>query len=197
MAQVKSFSWTNPSPTVVRTLDIGFDITKIEVIDVTAGAKGEWVFGMPVGSLQAADGTVTLTNGVTPLDEQAIFGAPITALTKGATTVITIAFEDRFEYVEGDKVRAVSIVDTGAAETLNREYTVTSVSGNQITCSDDTSSGFNTYVSYGLLNRIQNKDGRPYSRKNVAISGCTLGTSIVGAAGSEMVAVVYGEESVV
>lgn len=198
MSQIKTVSWTNPATAVARNVSVGFEVASVQVIDVTAGAAFKWVYGMANGSFQnIATSAITTTNGFTPLTQDALIGAPITAVTRAADTVFTCSFLDQFSFAVGDTVTAGGIADDGTGLTLNGTYTVLSVSATQITCSESTASGYSVYVSGGYLVQVSNADGVPYPTKNVAIQGCTLGTGMVGGNASSMVAIFEGSNPVV
>lgn len=198
MSQLKTVSWTNPASAVARNQSVGFAVARVTTYDVTAGNAFVWVYGMPNGYyMNVATGAVTTSNGWTPLAQQALFGAPITAVTRAADTVFTCSFLSQFSFAVGDLVKATEIADDLTGLTLNRNYTVLSVSATQVTCSDDTSSGYSAYVSGGFLSQISNINGIPYPTVNVAIQGGTIGTGMVGGNNSAMVAVFEGQMSVV
>jgi hypothetical protein len=198
MSQLKTVSWTNPATAVARNVSVGFAVARVQVIDVTNGANQLWVYGMPNAShMNVATSAVTLTNGFTPLAQQVLFAAPITAVTRAADTVFTCSFLDQFSFAVGDRVKATAIADDGTGLTLNADYTVLSVSATAITCSESTASGFSAYVSGGFLSQISNASGVPYPTVNVAVEGGILGTGMVGANGASMVAIFEGQNPVV
>lgn len=198
MAQMKTFSWTNPNPAVAKNVSVGFSVARVTTYDVTAGNAFVWVYGMPNGYfMNVATGAVTTSNGWTPLAQQALFGAPITAVTRAADTIFTCSFLDQFSFAVGDTVKATEIADDQTGLTLNKNYTVLSVSATQVTCTDDTSSGYSAYVSGGFLSQIKNVNNVPYPTVNVAIQGGTIGTGMVGGNASAMVAVYEGQMTVV
>ena len=196
MSQLKTISWTNPASAVARNQSVGFAVARVTTYDVTAGNAFVWVFGMPNGYyMNVATGAVTTSNGWTPLAQQALFGAPITAVTRAADTVFTCSFLSQFSFAVGDLVKATEIADDLTGLTLNRNYTVLSISATQITCSDDTSAGYSAYVSGGFLSQISNVSNVPYPTVNVAIQGGTIGTGMVGANNAAMVAVFEGQNT--
>jgi hypothetical protein len=198
MAQLKTISWTNPASAVARNQSVGFAVARVTTYDVTAGNAFVWVYGMPNGYyMNVATGAVTTSNGWTPLAQQALFGAPITAVTRAADTVFTCSFLSQFAFAVGDTVKATEIADDATGLTLNRNYTVLSVSATQVTMSDDTAAGYSAYVSGGFLSQVSNVNGIPYPTVNVAIQGGTIGTGMVGGNASAMVAVFEGQMSVV
>jgi hypothetical protein len=198
MSQLKTISWTNPATAVAKNVSVGFDVARVQTIDVTAGGSFMWVYGMPNGYfLNLASGAITTTNGFTPASQDALFGAPITAVTRAADTVFTCSYLDQFNFLVGDVVNANAISDDATGTTLNGQYTVLSVSAAAVTCSESTASGFSAWVSGGFLVKVKNSLGVPYPTLNVGIQGGTLGTGMVGANSSEMVAVFEGSNSVV
>lgn len=198
MAQLKTFSWTNPATAVAKNVSVGFSVARITTYDVTAGNSFVWVYGMPNGYyMNIATGAVTASNGWTPLAQQTLVAAPITAITKGSTTIFTCSYLDQFSFAVGDTVKATEIADDQTGTTLNANYVVTAVSATQITCATNTSSGYSVYVSGGFLGQIKNVNNVPYPTVNVAIQGGTIGTGMVGGNASAMVAVYEGQMSVV
>ncbi len=198
MSQLKTVSWTNPATAVARNVSVGFEVAKVQTIDVTAGGSFMWVYGMPVASsLNLASGAIVTTNGFTPLAQTSLFAAPITAVTRAADTVFTCSFLDQFSFAVGDTVNATTIADDATGSDLNGTYTVLSVSSTQITCSESTASGFSAYVSGGFLVKVADSSGKQFATENVAIQGGTLGTTMVGGNSSAMVAVFEGSNSVV
>lgn len=198
MAQLKTFSWTNPATAVAKNVSVGFSVARITTYDVTAGGSFAWVYGMPNGYyMNIATGAVTTSNGWTPLAQQALFGAPITAVTRAADTIFTCSYLDQFSFAVGDTVKVTEIADDQTGLTLNRNYTVLSVSATAVTCSEDTSSGYSAYVSGGFMSQVKNINNIPYPTVNVAIQGGTIGTGMVGGNASAMIAVYEGQMSVV
>lgn len=198
MAQLKTTSWTNPNPAVAKNVSVGFSVARVTTIDVTNGGSWVWMYGMPNGYYLDVDlGSITTSNGWTPLSENALFGAPITAVTLAADTIFTCSYLDQFSFAVGDTVKATEIADDLTGTTLNGNYTVNAVSATQVTCDEDTSSGYSAWVSGGFLSQVSDTNGVPYPTVNVAIEGGTLGTGIVGAASAAMVAMFEGQNSVV
>lgn len=198
MSQLKTVSWTNPATAVARNVSVGFSVARVQVIDVTNGALQMWVYGMPVGShINMATAAVTLTNGFTPLAQQALFGAPITGVTRAADTIFAASYLDQFSFAVGDIVKVTDIADDQTGLTLNSQYTVLSVSASAVTCSESTASGYSAWVSGGYISKVRDASGVPYPTINVAIQGGTLGTGMVGANSASMVAIFEGQNPVV
>ena len=198
MSQLLTVSWTNPNPAVARNQSVGFSVARVQSIDVTNGGSWTWVFGMPNGYYLDVDaGTITTSNGWTPLSQEALFGAPITAVTLAADTIFTCTLLDQFSFAVGDTVKATEIADDLTGTTINANYTVNAVSATQITCDESTAAGFSAWVSGGFLSQVSDTNGLPYPTVNVAIEGGTLGTGIVGANSADMVAVFEGQNPVV
>jgi hypothetical protein len=147
--------------------------------------------------MNVATGAISTSNGWTPLSEGALFGAPITAITDAADTVFTCSYLDQFSFAIGDTVKATEIADDLTGLTLNKLYTVKTVSATQITCEEDTSSGYSVYVSGGFLSQVKDINGKPYPTLNAAISGGRIGTAMVGANSASMAVVYEGANSVV
>lgn len=198
MAQVKSFTWTNPNPAVARNLDCGFDPVEITIVDLTNGGSWYWNSGFTDATVLDVDaGTIAGSNGVTPLSQNAIYGAAITGFTNANPGVITASNIAQVGIVAGDTIKVSGVADDGStANSLNDTYTVASVTATAITLNEDTSSD-SVYVSGGVASRVSDSNGDPVPTENFAIRGLTLGTSAVGANSASMTAVVRGEEPVV
>lgn len=198
MSQLKTTSWTNPASAVARNTSVGFEVTRVMTIDQTNGGSWMWVYGMTSGYYLDVDaGTITTSNGWTPVSQSALFGAPITGVSNAADVVFTCSFLDQFSFAVGDTVKATEIADdlTGTG-TLNGTYTVITVSATQITCSESTV-GKAAWVSGGFLSQVKNSSNVPYPTVNVAIEGGTIGTGMVGANNAYMVAIFEGQNPVV
>lgn len=198
MAQIKRFSWTNPNPAVARNLDVGFKVDKIEIWDLTTPNRFEWMSNMADASIFVL-GTLayTTTNGVTPLAQNAAFGASISGFTNANPGVITVNDTATFGFAAGDTIKVAELADDGsAANSLNGEFTVASVTATTITLVENTSA-YSVYVSGGKAVRVSDTNGDAVPIENKAIRGVTLGTSAVGANSASMVAICYGEEPVV
>lgn len=198
MAQSDSLTWTNPASAVAKNVSIGFEVSRVQTIDITNGGSWMWIYGMPNGYyITLASGAITTTNGFTPLSESALFGAPITGVTLAADTVFTCSYLDQFDFAVGDTVKATAIADDLTGTTINANYTIKSLSATQVTCEESTAAGFSAWVSGGFLSQVKNSSNVPYPTKNVAIEGGTLGTGIVGANSASMVAYFEGQNQVV
>lgn len=197
MAQIKSFSWTNPNPAVARNLNVGFDPSEVTVVDKTNGGSFQWMYGMTDGSVLDVDaGTIQAANGVTPLAQSAVYGAAISAFTNANPGVITAANIAQVGIVAGDTIKVVAVADDQTSTTLNGTYTVASVTATTITTATNTAA-YSVYVSGGYVVRVSDSSGKPVATQNTAIQGVTLGTNAVGQASAAMVAIVKGSNSVV
>ncbi len=198
MAQIKTFSWTNANPAVARDQDVGFTVAKITTIDITNGGSWQWVNGMVDGSYLDVDaGSITGTNGFTPLAESANYGASISGFTNANPGVITVDDSTVAGFAAGDTIKVSSLADDGsAANSLNGEFTVASVTATAITLVENTSA-YSVYVSGGYVTRVSDANGDAIPTENFARRGMTIGTGVVGANSASMVAIVEGEESVV
>lgn len=198
MAQVKTFSWTNANPAVARNLDCGFDPVEITIVDITNGGQFYWNNQFTDGYVQDVDaGSMSTSNGVTPLSQSAVYGAAITAFSNANPGVITASNIAQVGIAAGDTIKVSGVADDGASGSLNADFTVASVSATQITLSEDTSSGYSAYVSDGVAVRKTDTNGDAVPIENFAIRGLTLGTNAVGANSAVMSAVVRGDEPVV
>lgn len=198
MAQVKTFTWTNPNPAVARNLDCGFDPVEITIVDLTNGGSWYWNSGFTDGYVLDVDaGTIASSNGVTPLTQNAVFGVTITAMSAANPCVITASNISQVGVAAGDVINVDRVADDLTGTSLNGDYTVASVTATAITTTTSTSSGYSAYVSGGIGTRKTDTNGDPVPSENYAIRGLTLGTSAVGASSASMTAVVRGDEPVV
>lgn len=192
MSQMKVFTWTNPNPAVARNLDVGFECDEVTIVDKTNGGSWYWNSGMADASVLDVDaGTITGTNGVTPVSQGAMFGAAISNFTSANPGVITASNLAAFGFVAGDTVMVSAVAESGSSTSKNGTFTVASVSTTALTLVENTT-GYNTYVSGGYVSRVTDVNGDPIPTNNVAIQGLTLGTSAVGANSASMCAVVRG-----
>lgn len=197
MAQVKRVTWTNASSAVARNQSVGFTVTRATVTDITNGGQWTWTKGMADASyLTVSSGTITTSNGFTPLSQGALYGAPISAITAANPAVITATDIAASGIVAGDTIKVTGIADDGTGTTLNGDYTVASVSATEITTATDTSSGYSVYVSGGHASRVSDTNGDPVSTVNFGIDGMTIGTGAVGGGSASMVAVFEGDMNV-
>jgi len=199
MAQIKRVAWTNPSTAVARNESVGFEVAKVEIWDLTTPNRFEWTANMADASYFTL-GTLayTTSNGVTPLAQNAAYGASISGFTNASPGVITVDDTATFGYAAGDTIKVAGIADDGAAaNSLNGEFTIASITATTITLNEATNSGYSAYVSGGKVIRVSDTNGNPIPIENQAIQGVTLGTGCVGANSASMVAIFYGEEPVV
>ena len=199
MAQVKRFAWTNPSTAVARNLNVGFSASKIEIFNLSTAAALAWTADMADDSIfNVGVPAYTTSNGVTPLAQDAAYGASISGFTNDSPGVITVNDTATFGFAAGDTIKVAELADDGAAaNSLNGTFTIASVTSTTITLNEATNSGFSAYVSGGVVSRVSDSSGDAVAVENKAIRGLTLGTSAVGGNSESMVAVVYGEEPVV
>lgn len=200
MAQIKRFAWTNPSTAVARNLDLGFTAAKIEIYNLSTAAALAWTADMADASIfNVGVPAYTTTNGVTPLSQNSAYGATISAFTNANPGVITVNDTATFGFAAGDTIKVAELADDGTGTaSLNNTFTIASVTSTTITLVEDTSvTGYSVYVSGGVVTRVSDTNGDPVALQNFAIRGLTLGTSAVGGNSESMVAICYGEESVV
>lgn len=201
MAQIKTFSWTNANPAVARNLDVGFTVSEITTIDITNGGSWQWVTGMAdASSLDVDAGTISGSNGFTPLSQNATYGATISNFTNAADGVITVNDTATYGFAVGDTIKVAELADDGSdTNSLNGTYTIKSLTSTTITVEEDTqvSNDYSVYVSGGVATRVSDTNGVPIATENFAIRGMTVGTTPVGAASASMVAIVKGTEPVV
>ncbi len=200
MAQIKTFSFTNPAAAIARDLDVGFTVAQIRSIDIAAGgAVGDWVVGMADASyIDNATGLVVITNGFTPIAENSIYGASISAFTNANPGVMTVSDTARFGFAVGDTIKVAQLADdlTGTSS-LNGTFTIASLTATTITTSTNTSvTGFSVYVSGGTVTRVSDVNGFAIPIESFSIRGINLGTAVVGPNNGNMVVIVKGENSV-
>lgn len=195
--QKKRFAWTNPGTAVARNLNVGFEVQKVEIWDLTTPNRFEWTNDMADAAYFTL-GTLayTTSNGVTPLDQDAAIGATVSGFTNANPGVITVDDTATFGYAAGDTIVVTGLADDGSATSLNGEFTIASVTATTITLSENTSA-YSVYVSGGKVIRKTDTNGDAVAQENLAIRGVTLGTGCVGANSASMVAICYGEEPVV
>jgi hypothetical protein len=196
MSQLKVLSWTNPATAVARNHDCGFTVAEVTTVDVTNGGSWYWNSGMTSGYYLDVDaGTITTSNGFTPLNQGAIYGAAVSGFTSANPGVITAVNVAQVGIVAGDTIQVSNVAESGSATSKNGEFTVASVTATTITLVENTT-GYNTYVSGGFVTRVSDSDGNPIATQNVGIRGITAGTGVVGANNAVMVATVKSAESV-
>jgi hypothetical protein len=195
MAQVKTFTWTNPNPAVARNLDCGFDPVEVTIVNLTGGGSWSLNSGFTNGTVLDVDaGTIAGANGVTPLSQSSVYGAAISAFTNANPGVITASNIAQVGIVAGDTIKVAGVADDGSGTSLNQEstFTVASVTATAITLDQDTSA-YSVWVSGGFVSRVSDSNGSAVPTENFAIRGLTLGTSAVGANSASMTAVVRGD----
>lgn len=196
MAQIKTVTWTNPNPAVAKNIDLGFDAAEATVIDRTNGGSWQWVYGMANASYLDVDaGTITTSNGFTPLAQAASFGAVVSGFTNANPGVITATNISAADIAAGDTITVGNLADDNSGTSLNGTYTVASVTGTTITTTTNTSA-YSTYVSGGVAVKSEDADGSAAPTYNVAIRGMTLGTGVVGGNSANMVAIFKSQEPV-
>jgi len=196
MAQVRTFTWTNPAAAVARDLDVGFTVASITTVDRTNGGSWFWEDGMADAEVLDVDsGTLTTTNGFTPLSESANYGASLSAFTAANPGVMTVDDSGPAGFAAGDTVKVEAVADDLTGVTLNADYTIASLTATTITTGTNTTA-LSAYVSGGKVSRISDTNGDAIPIENFARRGITVGTTPVGANNANMVAIVVGKESV-
>jgi len=200
MSQIKVSGWTNPATAVVRNESIGFTVSQITVTNITDGKQYYWDSSMTAGYyVTVDDGTVTTSNGFTPLSQSTAIGATISGFTNANPGVITVNDTSTFGFAAGDTVKVCELADdlTGTAS-LNNTFTVASVTATTITLVEDTSvTGYSVYVSGGMVTRVTDTNSDPVPTVNYAIEGITFGTGVVGTDDDVMTYVAHGANPVV
>lgn len=201
MSQMKKVTWTNPATAVVRNESVGFTVTEALVTNLTDGGQYYWNSAFTDDYyLTVSSGTITTSNGFTPIAQDTLIGAPVTAVSNAADAVITASYLAQFDFAVGDTVKLTDVADDSASDgdtDLNFTSTVTAVSSTTVTVALDTSTGYAAYVSGGYLVRVSDSDGVPVPVRNRSIRGMTLGTGVVGGNNDSMVAIFRGENAVV
>jgi len=196
MAQVKTFTWTNPNPAVARDLDVGFEVAEITTVDRTNGGSWYWNDGFADGEVLDVDaGTMATTNGFTPLSESSNYGATISGLTNANPGVLTVDDTGPAGFAVGDTIKVEGLADDGTATSLNQEYVIASLTATTITTATNTTA-YSVYVSGGKVTRVSDTNGDAVPTENFARRGITVGTTPVGANSAAMTAIVKGKESV-
>jgi len=200
MAQMKVFSWTNPSSgTAARLQDIGFEVSEILLTNQTSGGQFYWNSEMTDGYyITQSSGTVTTSNGFTPLAQSATYGATVSAFTNANPGVLTVNDTAIFGFAKGDTIRVEEIADdlTGTLS-LNGEYVIASLTATTITTATNTSvTGYSVWVSGGRVTRVKDINNVPIPTENIAIRGMTLGTGVVGSNDDYVTGVARGQNSV-
>lgn len=197
MAQIRSYSWTNPGTAVARNLDVGFTVAEVTTIDTTNGGSWYWMDEMADAYYLDVDaGTITTSNGVTPYSDNANYGATISGFTNANPGVITCTDTSLAGFANGDTIKVTGVADDQSATTsLNDTYTIASFTATTITLVETTAAD-SVYVSGGRVTRVSDSSGVAVATQNVAQRGVTLGTGVVGANNADMVAIVKGKESV-
>jgi len=198
MAQVKTFSWTNPASAVARDFNCGFTVAEATSVDRTNGGSWYWNSAMADGEVLDVDsGAMATSNGFTPLSESANYGASISGFTNANPGVITVDDSGPAGFAVGDTIKVEGIAESGSATSLNQSstFTIASLTATAITL-DQNTSAYNTYVSGGKVSRVSDTNGAAIPQENFARRGITLGTTPVGANSAEMVLIVKSAESV-
>ena len=197
MAQIKTFSWTNPAAAVARDLNVGFVVAEITTVDTTNGGSWYWNSEMADAAVLDVDsGAFATSNGFTPLSQGAIYGSAISAFTNANPGVITVADTAAAGFAAGDTIKVAGVAESGAGTSLNRStFTIASVTATTITLDQNTTSDA-VYVSGGFVTRVSDSAGDAIPIENVGVRGITVGTTPVGANNAAMVAIVKGAESV-
>ena len=197
MAQVKTFTWTNPATAVAKNIDVGFQVAKVTSVDITNGGSWQWIYGMTNGYYLDVDaGTITTSNGFTPLAQNTNVGSTISGFTNASPGVLTVADTATAGFAVGDTIVVAELADDGTATSLNGEYTIASLTATTITTTTNTTA-YSVYVSGGVVYRKTDTNGDPVRSENYAIRGMTLGTGVVGANSASMVAIFESQEPVV
>lgn len=197
MAQLKTFTWTNPATAVARNVNVGFQVAEAITVDTTNGGSWYWNDQMANASVLDQDsGAFATSNGFTPLSQSANYGANISAFTNANPGVITVDDTAAAGFAAGDTIQVEGVAESGAGTSLNRRtFTIASLTATTITLDQNTTSDA-VYVSGGKVSRVSDSSGAAVPVENFAMRGITVGTTPVGANNAVMVMVCRGKESV-
>lgn len=205
MAQMQTFTWTNPAGTVGSKLfTVNFEVAQVTIYDQsnlassTAGAfkQALWIDTMPEASamLQTVSGGSFITSGgISPIRQGVVTGASITAAAKADPGTITVDQPQFFQ--SGDVIKAVGVSDDQSGTTWNGQYTIASIAGNVLTLSVDTTA-FSGYLGGGyvsIVTRVIDGVATAWPIVNRAVGGVQLGTSVVGGSNDVLHMVVLGK----
>jgi len=196
MAQVRTYTWTNAATAVARNQSVGFTVAEATTVDTTNGGSWYWNKQMDDASYLDVDaGTITGTNGFTPLSQSASYGATISGFTAANPGVMTVNDTAVYGFAAGDTIKVEGLADDLSGVSLNADYTIASITATTITTATNTTS-LSAYVSGGRVTRVSDTNGVAIPVENLAVRGLTVGTGPVGANDAVMVMVVRGDESV-
>ena len=215
MAQIKTHSFTVASTAVNEDIDVGFDAARVEVINETgAGStanpgivkQADWFDTMADAEARlikntnsaATDEMSFITSaGISALTDSATYGTTVSGFTNANPGVITVA-DTAAGFAVGDTIKVAGLADDGAAaNSLNGEYTIASLTATTITTATNTSSGYSAYVSGGFVTRVSDTNGDAIAVENIAQRKVRIGTGCQGAASDVMHVIIYGKEPVV
>lgn len=214
MAQMKTYSFTSAAAPVNVDIDVGFDVAFAELINETGqgSSANPGVVKRALWSdtmANAAAALVTNTDGAATDESSFITSAGFSMITQGATYgtsisgftnanpgVISVSDAEGAGIVAGDIIQVSGLADDGSGTSLNGQYTVASVTGNNVTLTTDTSSGYSAYVSGGNAFRVQDANGNPVPIVNRGKRLFRIGTGLQ-AASSVIHVVMWGKNSVV
>ena len=199
MTQKVLRSWTNPDDLVVPIFEfVGFNPTVVEIFNYNGSASFIW--NVHMGSeLAFSFGTATNVNtGCTVYEPGALFSSPIVNITKGATTdVEPPSGFDASIFEVGQTVRVSDIAYSGTGA-LAGEFVITNIvldsPSSQITLDWNTSSGYGTYVSGGLLTIVKDAEGKPVPTKNYSSYGVKMPIDLLGDTSTSGFAIISGAE---
>lgn len=192
--QLKTYAWTNPASAVAKNIDLGFVPSAVWITNITDGQQYYWDENFTDGYVLDVDaGSMSTSQGVTPLNQSAGFLSEISAFTAANPGVITVA--DGSLFSAGDTIVVTQIADDQSGSSLNTEYPIASISGNALTTGTNTSS-YSAYVSGGVAYRKTDSAGNPVSFSNSAIHGVALGTTAVGGNSDSMSMLALGPDPV-
>lgn len=202
--QYRKGTYTNPSPAVAVTLDLGFIPSKFQVYNYTKWGtndntlKAEWFDGMPDAyALLTTRGTTTLsstlqtTNGITSFSTGGSWDSTLkTIIAASKANPGVIQTSTSHGYTTGDIITISSVV--GMIQLNTNRYKVVVIDADEFSLQDlagnpvDTTA-YGTYVSGGQCNLISSVATSPVGlQQDEGSAGVIIGTAAVGDANSVM-----------
>lgn len=200
MAQYRKGTFTAPGTAAAQTITLGFEPSSFKLTNYTGWAtatvvsESQFFGGMTDGyaliKTVATDADVTgvyqvpsilTTNGFTPFSTGGSWDttqATISAATKANPCVITATTHG---FSTGDTVTISGVV--GMVQLNTNRYIITVVDANSFSLSDlfgnpVDSTGFSTYTSGGIANKISTDETPPGLQQDEGAAGIILGTSL-------------------
>lgn len=214
MTQMYTYDFTSAASPVAVDINIGFDAAEVRLMNLTGMSstanpgvvkRAEWNDQMDNGyaclvkntaGAATDESSIITSNGISMIDDGAVYGATISGFTNANPGVITASGIAQCGIVAGDTIKVTELADdeTGSGS-LNGTYVVASVTSTTITLTT-TTVGKAVYVSGGKVIRVTNSSGTPIATQNYGQRKVRIGTGCQ-AASSEITVVILGKNSVV